>query len=218
MSSSTNPTGSTFTFEGLSKWGTVCLSLSDNGFIKLHSKESHYEKDKDKYDLSSENFRAYTRHLIEKVECILAGSDFKINIRAGKDTYMLKEYTSISIGAMNKNRDAHWPNTAPTAITNQKEANQFTDSQIKTLVIGNYIHESLTDAAKEQLLADEDLFKVTDLKGENYYDGPSYFHCIAQLVDPDNGHMVAKAKTEICNLDVKIMDITSRKCWRNSKT
>jgi len=193
----------TFTFQGLSKWSTVGLSLTDTGFSKLHSKESHFEKDKKKYDLSPENFRTYTRNLIEKVERIHAVNDFQVNIRTGKDAYILKEYTSISLALMNANRDARWPDAAPTTITNQDLANRFTDSQIKTSVIGAYIHESLSEPAKVQLQADSDLFKVTDLNGEHYYDGPSYFHCIARLVDPDNGHLVAKAKTEIRNLNVK---------------
>ncbi len=207
-SSTGNSTGTstgagTFTFQGLSKWSTVGLTLTDTGFSKLHSKESQYEKDKTKYDLSPENFRTYTRNLIEKVERIHAVNDFQVNIRTGKNAYVLKEYTSISLTLMDQNRDARWPDAIPTSITNQNEANRFTDSQIKTSVIGAYIHESLTEAAKVQLHADSNLFKVTDLNGEHYYDGPSYFHCIARLVDPDNGHLVAKAKTEIRNLNVK---------------
>ena len=80
---------------------------------------------------------------------------------------------------------------------------KFTDLQIKTSVIASYIHKSLTDIAKVQLLVDADLFKVLGLKGENYYDGPRYFHGIARLVDPDNGQLVAKAKTEIRNPNIK---------------
>ena len=199
-----NSTGTgTFTFQGLSKWSTVGLTLSDTGFSKLHNKESHYEKEKKKYDLSTETFRTYTRNLIEKVERIHAVNDFQVNIRPGKDAYVLKEYTSIPLARMDVNRDARWPDTTPTTVTNQEEANRFTDSQIKASVIGSYIHESLTEEAKMQLQADSDLFKVTDLNGEHYYDGPSYFHCIARLVDPDNGHLVAKTKTEIRNLNVK---------------
>ena len=54
-----------------------------------------------------------------------------------------------------------------------------------------------------QPIADADLFKVIDLKGDNYYDGQSYFHCIARLGDPDNGDFVVKEKIEIRNLNVK---------------
>ena len=202
QSSILNTTGSaasTFTFQGLSKWSIVGLTLIDTGFNKLHDKESHYEKEKKKYDLSAETFRTYTRNLIEEVERMHAVSDFEVNIRMGKDAYVLKEYTSISDTLMNTNRDVRWPNATPTAIINQDQANRFTDLQIKTSLIGSYIHESLTEEAKIQLHTNSNQFKVTDLNGEHYYDGPSYFHCIAMLVDPDNGHLVAKAKKEIRN-------------------
>ena len=220
-STGTGSAVNTFTFQGLSKWSTVGLTLTDTGFSKLHNKESHYEKEKKKYDLSAETFRTYTRNLIEKVERIHAVSDFQVNIRTGKDAYVLKEYTSIANTMMNANRDARWPDATPAGITNQDQANRFTDSQIKTSVIGNYIHESLTEEAKMQLHADSDLFKVTDLNGEHYYDGPSYFHCIARLVDPDNGHLVAKAKTEIRNLNVKNFGFDIKKMlaeFKNMKT
>ena len=54
-------------------------------------------------------------------------------------------------------------------------ANQFTDSQIKASVLGNYIHESLTEAAKEQLNANSDQFKVTYLAGTNILMDPAIF-------------------------------------------
>ena len=74
-------TGLAFCFEGLSKWGTVGFSLSDTGFSKLYNKESHYKKDKDKYDLSTANFCTCTKHLIKQVKCIHTVSDW--------DSYML---------------------------------------------------------------------------------------------------------------------------------
>ena len=70
-------------------------------------------------------------------------------------------------------REQHWPNQAPNTITNQKSANQFTDSQTKSSVLFNYIHKSLTKASKEQLNTDLDLFNVTDLAENKYINGPS---------------------------------------------
>ena len=112
---------------------------------------------------------------------------------------------------MTTNRKARWPNQAPNTVTDQETANRFTDSQIKASVLGNYIHESLTEAAKEQLNVDSDQFKVTDLAGNKYLDGPSYYHCIARLVDLDNGHLVAKTKSALRNLNIKDFGYDAKK-------
>ncbi len=211
----------TLTFNGLSKWSTEGLNLTDTGFSKLHSKESHFEKDGTKYDLSAETFRTYTRNLIEKVERIHAVKDFQITIRTNKNAFALKEYTSISVQQMTTDRNNRWPDAIPQAITTQAEAYRFTDTQIKRSVVGAYIHDSLTEEAKVQLDADSDQFKVKDLNGESYYDGPSYFHCIARLVDPDNGHLVSKTKTAIRNLNVKDFGFNVKKMlaeFKNLKT
>ena len=62
----------TYVFKGLSKWSKEGLDLADSSFSKLHSSESKFEKDKKKYNLSSETFKLYTENLIEKVEWIHA--------------------------------------------------------------------------------------------------------------------------------------------------
>ncbi len=114
-------------------------------------------------------------------------------------------------------KDARWPTQVPNTVVDQTTANQFTDSQIKASVLGSYIHESLTEAAKEQLKADSDLFKVLDLSGNKYIDGPSYFHCIARLVDPDNGHLVAKTKTYLRTLNIKDFGYDAKKMMAEFK-
>ena len=53
----------------------------------------------------------------------------------------------------------HWPDTGPVFAT-QGDANMFTDKQIKASTIGNYICESLTEAAQKQLKADQDFSKL----------------------------------------------------------
>ena len=225
MSSTTGDTNNiqqpAFTFKGLSKWSIVGLDLTDSGFSKLHSKESTFESSKVKYNLEPEKFKNYTKDLIEKVERIHAVADCTVNVGNNINKYVLKEYSSITTEQMTTNREARWPDNAPAAVTDQETADRFTDSQIKTSVLGNYIHESLTEAAKEQLNADCDQFKVTDLAGNKYLDGPSYFHSIARLVDPDNGYLVAKTKACLRNLNIKDFGYDAKKMlaeFKNLKT
>ena len=135
-----------------------------------------------------------------------------MNITANKAGFILREYSLILSNVMKVNRDERWPSMQPSSIVDQATANKFTDSQIKASVVGAYIHESLTDEAKEQLNADSEYFKVTDLEGNKYFDGPSYFHCIARLVDPDNGHLVAKTKMELRKLNAKEFNYDVKKC------
>ena len=211
----------TFTLKGLSKWSIEGLDLTDAAFSKLHSKESKFDIDKKKYDLSAETFKNYTKNLIEKVERIHATRDFTVNITANRSGFILKEYSLILTNVMNANRNERWPSTQPASIVDQSTANKFTDSQIKASVVGAFIHESLTDDAKEQLDADSEYFKVTDLQGNKYFDGPSYFHCIARLVDPDNGHLVAKTKMELRRINVKDYNFDVKKMladFKNLKT
>ena len=210
-----------FTLKGLSKWSIEGLDLTDAAFSKLHSKESKFDSDKKKYDLSSETFKNFTKDLVEKVERIHATKEFTVNITVTRTGFILKEYSLISTNVMNVNRDERWPSTQPASIVDQSTANKFTDSQIKASVVGAYIHESLTEEAKEQLEADSEYFKVTDLQGNKFFDGPSYFHCIARLVDPDNGHLVAKAKMELRQINVKNYNFDIKKMladFKNLKT
>jgi hypothetical protein len=188
--------------KSLSKWGVTGLSLTDTGFAKLHSKESKFEEGKKKYDLSSEHFKKFVDNLIEKIDRIHAVKDFSARISQNPDVnkFVLKEYSSITVEKMKDDRELRWPTTAVNHAT-QALCDAETDAQIKRSVVGNYIHESLTEAVKEQLKADEDQFIVTEINsGQKYFDGPSYFHLIARLVDPDNGHLVAKVKTQLRSL------------------
>ena len=61
----------------------------------------------------------------------------------------------------------------------------------------------MDEDSKQQLKAQSNLFKVNDLNDNVYYDGASYFHCIAQLVDLDNRHLVSKVKKKLRHLNVK---------------
>ena len=42
-----------------------------------------------------------------------------------------------------------------------------------------------------------------DTEGNEYFDGPSYFHVLADIVDPDNAHMIKKVRTKLRELNVK---------------
>ena len=145
------PVPANFTLMGLSKWSKVGLDLTDSGFNKLHSKESTYEKEKKKYNLSSKRFKLYTDNLIEKVERIHAVNECTVDINPNKKGYVLREYSSITNAVMKTRRDKIWPATLPATVTDQDTANKFTDAQIKSSVLGAYIHVSLDDDPKQQL-------------------------------------------------------------------
>ena len=193
----------TFVFNRISQWSIVGLDPTDSVFSELYLKESTFETSKVKFDLAPETFQDFTNNLIEKVERIQAVAECQVAITTNTTKYVLKEYSSISTAQMKVARELRWPDRAPRAITDQASANRFTDSQIKSSVLGTYIHESLTETAKEQLNADSHLFKVTDLSGNKYLDGPSYFHCIARLVNPNNRRLVSQTKMSLRSLEVK---------------
>ena len=115
---------------------------------------------------------------------------------------LIQEYSTITNEDMVAARDQRWPDN-PAVHSTQSEQDKFTDALIKTLVVGNYIHQSLTDDAREQIEADSDFFTVTDEDGAEHFDQPSYFYAIARLVDPDNGHLVAGVKKQLRTLNVK---------------
>ena len=190
------------TYKSLSKWSIQGLDMSDSGFAKLHDKESKFEDDKKQYDLDPAKFKRYVDNLKEKVNRIHVKNTFSISLTSGTTLHVLKHYSTITEAQMSARRISRWPATRRTHST-QAQADQYTDEQIKSSTIGNYIHESLTEAVREQLRADSDSFVVTDHDGNSYYDGPSYVYFIARLVDPDNGHLVDAAKRELRTLDVK---------------
>jgi hypothetical protein len=188
----------------LIKRGTTGLNISDPGFSKLHSKEMKFESTKTLYDLEKEKFLNFSNNLVEKVNRIYARSDFTMEDSSPTptDCFVLTEYTKLSRTNIVTARNARWPNTDP-GYTTQSEYDTLTDSQIKASTVGNYIHEGLSTNAKRQLKADEDLFLVKDLDGNIFFDGPSYFWKIAEIVDPDNDSLVETEKTKLRNLHVK---------------
>ena len=191
----------------LSLWAKEGLDLTELSFSKLHSKESKFEEGREKYDLKPETFRKFAKNLINKVVRIYASKEFTVSVSITNSNdvvkkNILKEYSTIERKDIIASRDSRWPSTPP-AHANQSAQDKFTDSLIKASVIGNYIHDSLTEDAREQLEANSDFFTVKDKDAAEHYDGPSYFYCIARLVDPDNGHLVAGVKKQLRSLDVK---------------
>ena len=189
----------------LSLWSTKGLDLGNAAFNKLHAKESKYEDDKKKYNLEPEKFRRFAENLILKMHRIAAVNEFTIDLGGtpAVKRMILKEYSRVTETQVHAARDTRWPNTDPT-FGDQDAMDIFTDRQIKASVMGSYIHDGLTEAAKEQLNADRSKFIVSSNPDkEQFFDGPSYFHLIATMVDPDNGHLVEAAKSELRTLDVK---------------
>jgi hypothetical protein len=188
--------------KSLSKWAQIGLDLSDPGFSKLHSKESHFSDDDKKYDLEPEKFEAFKQSLIEKVNRMHSNEVMLIDDDSGNLKNVLKEYTLLNAENVSDTANIRWPTVDPT-FANQREMDLFTDKQIKASIIGNYINEALTDNAKNQLRADQNLFEVEDSDGNPYFDGPSYYWKIAELVDPDNGHLIENVRKQLRSLNVK---------------
>jgi hypothetical protein len=187
----------------LSKWATIGLDLSDPGFSKLHSKESHFPDDSiAKYDLEADKFESFKQSLIEKVNRIHGKMVMAVDDDGGNRCDLLREYTKITEDNMENAKNLRWPKTDPT-FQDQRAMDIFTDTQLKASVIGNYINEALTDNAKQQLRASQEYFEVEDDDGNPYFDGPSYFWKIADLVDPDNGHLIENVRRKLRTLNVK---------------
>jgi hypothetical protein len=194
--------GQQVVLKSLSKWATRGLDLSEAGFSKLHSQEQKYNDDKPKYNLEPDKFEIWKNELIEKVNRMHSVGVFTGVDDRNIDRYILKEYTLLTELNVEDMRALTWPDTQP-VFANQTAADDFTDKQIKSSCVASYIHASLSETAKKQLRAQQDLFTVTDFNGNEYFDGPSYFFYIADLVDPDNSHMIENVRKQLRNLDVK---------------
>ena len=193
----------------LSKWSIEGLDMTaDAGFAKLHHKESKFEDNKKQYGLDPAKFKHYVDNLKEKVNQINAKETFTI---AGTTYHVLKHYSTITEAQMTTGRTTRWPAMHPTHGS-QSDADKYMDKQIKSSTIGNYIHESLTEAVREQLRANADSFVVTDHDGNSYYDGLSYFCLITSLVDPDNRHLVDLLRESSELWMSKIMVSVFRRC------
>ena len=189
--------------KSLSKWASLGLNLSEAGFSKLHANESKFSNDKTKYDLLPEKFETYKNDIIAKINRMHAVEIFTVvDIAENEYRYLPKEYTRISNEDVENVRELRWPEFDPT-FTTQDEADAFTDRQIKASCIGNYINESLTEAARKQLKAQEDFFLVKDVDGNEYFDGPAYFHVLSDVVDPDNAHMIENVRKRLRQLSAK---------------
>jgi hypothetical protein len=189
--------------KSLSKWGIRGLDLTDAGFSKLHDKESKFDASKEThYNLEPEKFEEYKQKLIQKVNRMHALNCMSATDDNGNACEILKEYTQLTRDNIEQAAEIRWPNLDP-VFAHQEEADDYTDEQLKASTIGNWIHESLTEFAKKQLRAEQEFFECLDADGNPYFDGPSYFYAIAELVDPDNGQLIETVRTQLRELDVK---------------
>lgn len=189
-------------YKSISPWAKVGLDLSDSSFSKIHSRESRFEDSEEKYDLQPEKFTNFRNNLIDKMNTIHGTG--VLTVTDGTDNYLvLKEYSKITENALTASRSLRWPDTNPNHTT-QAEADAFTDAQIKASVFGAYLYSGLTESAKDQLRGDSAIFEVKVVgSNETYRDGASLFWKIAEIVDPDNGHLIEEVKMEIRKLHVK---------------
>ncbi len=188
--------------KSLSKWGMIGLDLSDPGFSKLHAKESKFSDTQTKYNLEPEKFESYKEALIQKVNRIHGLNCMSAIDDDGTACEILREYTRLTRENIEDAMAERWPATDP-VFNSQDDADRFTDEQLKSSTIGNYIHDSLTETAQKQLKSDQDFIEAGDSDGNPYFDGASYFYALADLVDPDNGQMIKKVQKQLRTLNVK---------------
>lgn len=177
--------------KGLSKWSTTGLDISDSSFAKLHWKEQQYPDSKKKYDLEKMTFVTYADELIEKINRMYARDVFTARDNDNIQCFLPTEYTKLTQANIESARDARWP-AQEINFASQEEADRTTDARLKAATVGAYIHSSLSQAAKKQLKGDEQLFKVVDPDGNHFYDGPTYFWKISEIVDPNNDAIIQK--------------------------
>lgn len=190
------------TKKSISGWAKQGLDISNSAFSKMHAKESKYEESAELYDLQPEKFTNFRNKLVDKMNTIHGRAMLTINV-AGEDCLILTEYSKISEALMEDARNIRWPDVDPVFAT-QTEADIFTDAQIKASTLGEYIYTGLTENAKTQLRADASFFEVKESTSENKYrDGGALFWKIAEIVDPDNGHLVEAVREEIRDMNVK---------------
>ena len=116
--------------------------------------------------------------------------------------YIPKEYTCNTCDDVETMRDLRCHDDIPTSQS-QDHANEYTYNQVKASWVGNYIQEILTETAHIQLKAHESFFQVDDANGNEFFDGPAYFHILADVVDPDNAHMIEKVRNQLSALNIK---------------
>jgi hypothetical protein len=190
--------------KSLSKWAVLGLDLTDSGFSKLYSKEYTFHDYKVKYDLQPEKFEEYKNELIKKINCMNAIESFIGIDNDNIQRFLPKEYTLLTAENVKDMKAIAWPDQANLPnFADQEAADQFTDRQMKNSCIRSYIHASLTEVAKKQLQAHRDQFVVYGQDLNEYFDGPSYFYLLADLVDPDNTHMIENVRKQLRTLDVK---------------
>lgn len=185
--------------KSLSPWAMRGLDLTDSAFSKAYHKEIEFDTSNEvQFDLEPERFNQWRTKVVEKAIRIYASDTY--TVAATKD--LLTEYATIAVTDVVTDRDTRW-NVNPQTASDQNACDDITDQQIKAKVLGMYIHNSLTEGARQTLNAENSFFEVKDYTGQKHYDGPSYFYKVASHVDPNNEQLIDKVKKELSSLDVK---------------
>ena len=190
--------------KSLSPWAMTGLDLTDSAFSKAYHKEIEFDSSNEvQFDLEPERFNQWRIKIEEKAVKIYASNICTISSSSvGTSKDLLTEYATIDSNNVVTNRDERW-NADPTAATSQDDCDKITDRQIKAKVLGMYIHNSLSEGARQTLNAEIGYFQVKDYTGQKHYDGPAYFSKVASHVDPNNEQLIEKVKNELSSLDVK---------------
>ena len=196
-------------------WAKKGIDLSDATYIKAWQSEVKFDSSSSShFNLEPELFPIWIQSLKDKSDrCCFSAIRTVTLTGAGTDGTdvtrdVLTQFSLLSREEMQTHSDTLFTEiptpadgAAEDAATAERRIVQ-SDNIIKIDMLGEYIHASLTTSARAKFLNDRSKFKRT-FEGETYYDGIFYCWLIANLVNPDNEHVVDSLKTKIRDLHIK---------------
>ena len=192
----TPPPSPTFIKRSLKPWAQLGLDLSNSTFSKLYLQEE--KPIEEKYNLKSELWENFKRILLDKaVRCCL-NSILTITNDDSKDCNIITEFSLLTEANVKAAQQDIW--TAVKTSNTEKFTQQ--DNRIKSQLLGTFLLESLTVAARKTIDRTKSKWTLTS-DGETFRHGPSILWHIAQEVKPDNGHLIDQLKVKLRSLHVK---------------
>ena len=193
---------------GLRKiWAKPGLDMEDSTISKAYQAEIKFDASASPiFDLESELYPSWCQRLQDKSDRCCLSSIRNVSIPAvddGEDNKNIDVFRQFALLTKTQ-MDTHSRSIFATLADNASEANriQQNDNIIKSDMLGEYIHNSLSTSARSKFVNDRPLIKK-EFENEIFFDGIYYFWLIANHINPDNGHIVDALKTKIRELHIK---------------
>ena len=201
-----------FNFSYLNPWEKPGLNIvNDSTLAKLAQNERVYKlfddqgEQRPKYDCKTGGFEKFRLIVKEKIDRMAMRGTMTVTTSSGPVSLVDRAQAISHEEALDHKLDI-WMKLD---FVNQAECDQYNDARLKSHILGEWLLDSVTDAAKMKLLSTQKEWMIKPsgdigmMSIGSRYHGPLIYWHMVKIIKPNNDMMIEKAKKELKLLNCK---------------